>query len=254
MAKREKGTQVENGEENIGSKILSVFFVILIVLVWLAIIAALIKFDIGGFGSSVLRPVLKDVPGINKILPEPSEEELAEEAEASNDENQVATLSQAKELIDKLQEENDKLNESNKSLKEENSDLTKQVERLKVFEESQNEFQTQKEEFYNEIVYGENAPDADIYKEWYESIDAAYAESIYRQIISNQSADADLKDMAKTYENMKPAEAAAVLEKMKDNLDTVAEILGAMKADSRAKIMDQMDPDFAANVTKKLMP
>lgn len=254
MAKREKGTQVENGEENIGSKILSFFFVILIVLVWLAIIAALIKFDIGGFGSSVLRPVLKDVPGINKILPEPSEKELAEEAEASNDENQVATLSQAKELIDKLQEENDKLNESNKSLKEENSDLTKQVERLKVFEESQNEFQTQKEEFYNEIVYGENAPDADIYKEWYESIDAAYAESIYRQIISNQSADADLKDLAKTYENMKPAEAAAVLEKMKDNLDTVAEILGAMKADSRAKIMDQMDPDFAANVTKKLMP
>lgn len=254
MAKREKKAQVENGEENIGSKILSVFFVILIIFVWLAIIAALIKFDIGGFGSSVLRPVLKDVPGINKILPEPSEKELAEEAEASGDENQVATLSQAKELIEKLQTENDKLNESNKSLKEENSDLAKQVERLKVFEDSQNEFQKQKEEFYNEIVYGENAPDADIYKEWYESIDAAYAESIYRQVISNQSTDTDLKDLAKTYENMKPAEAAAVLEKMKDNLDTVAEILKAMKADSRAKIMDQMDPAFAANVTKKLMP
>lgn len=254
MAKREKGTQVENGEENIGSKILSVFFVILIVFVWLAIIVALIKFDVGGFGSSVLRPVLKDVPGINKILPEASEEELAQEAEESGDENQIATLSQAKEMIEKLQAENDKLNESNKSLKEENSDLEKQVERLKVFEESQNEFQEQKEKFYNEIVYGENAPDADIYKEWYESIDAAYAESIYRQIISNQSADSDLKDLAKTYENMKPAEAAAVLEKMSNDLDTVAEILGAMKADSRAKIMDQMDPDFAANVTKKLMP
>lgn len=254
MANREKGIQGENGEENIGSKILSVFFVILIVLVWLAIIAALIKFDIGGFGSGVLRPILKDVPGINKILPEPSEEELEEEAKDSDDENQIATLSQAKEMIAKLQAENDKLNESNKSLKEENSDLTKQIERLKVFEESQNDFQTQKEKFYNEIVYGENAPDADIYKEWYESIDAAYAESIYRQIISNQSANADLKDLAKTYENMKPAEAAAVLEKMKDNLDTVAEILGAMKADSRAKIMDQMDPAFAANVTKKLMP
>lgn len=254
MAKREKGTQVENGEENIGSKILSVFFVILIVFVWLAIIVALIKFDVGGFGSSVLRPVLKDVPGINKILPEASEEELAQEAEESGDENQIATLSQAKEMIEKLQAENDKLNESNKSLKEENSDLEKQVERLKVFEESQNEFQEQKEKFYNEIVYGENAPDADIYKEWYESIDAAYAESIYRQIISNQSADSDLKDLAKTYENMKPAEAAAVLEKMSNDLDTVAEILGAMKADNRAKIMDQMDPDFAANVTKKLMP
>ena len=53
---------------------------------------------------------------------------------------------------------------------------------------------------------------------------------------------------------MKPADAAEVLEKMGDNLDTVAEILKAMKADSRAKIMNEMDPAFAANVTKKLLP
>lgn len=254
MADKDKLKKRENGEEDIGSKILSFFFVILIVIVWLAIIIALIKFDVGGFGSTVLRPVFKDVPGINKILPEPSEEELAQEAEENTDENQIATLSQAKEMIKKLEEENEKLNNSNKSLKEENDDLAKQVERLKVFEDSQNEFQEEKEKFYNEIIYGENAPDADTYIKWYESIDAANAEAIYRQLLSNQSADADLKDLAKTYENMKPAEAAAVLEKMKNDLDTVAEILEAMKADSRAKIMDQMDPAFAANVTKKLMP
>lgn len=251
MAKREK---IENSEESIGSKILSGFFVILIVLVWFGIIVALIKLDIGGFGSGVLRPVLKDVPVINKILPEPSEKELAEEAESSNDENQIATLSQAKEMIAQLQAENEKLSETNKSLKEENSDLAKEVERLEAFEEAQNEFQTQKEEFYKEIVYGENAPDADTYKEWYESIDAVNAEAIYRQVISADSVDSDLKDLAKTYENMKAADAAAVLEKMSDNLDTVAEILGAMKAEKRAKIMDEMDPAFAANVTKKLMP
>lgn len=251
MANREK---IENNEENIGSKILSGFFVILIVLVWLGIIVALIKLDVGGFGSGVLRPVLKDVPVINKILPEASEEELASEAESSNDENQIATLSQAKELIAQLQAENEKLNETNKTLKEENSDLAKEIERLEAFEEAQNEFQAQKEEFYKEIVYGENAPDADTYKEWYESIDAANAEAIYRQVISADSADSDLKDLAKTYENMKAAEAAAVLEKMSDNLDTVAEILGAMKAEKRAKVMDEMDPAFAAIVTKKLMP
>ena len=93
----------------------------------------------------------------------------------------------------------------------------------------------------------------DSYKEWYESIDAANAEAINRQVISNQQADSDLKNLAKTYENMKPAEAAAVLEKLA-NLDTVAEILSAMKAESRAKIMDEFDAAFAANVTKKLMP
>ena len=86
------------------------------------------------------------------------------------------------------------------------------------------------------------------------SIDAAHAESIYRQLLLADSADSELKDVAKTYENMKPADAAEVLEKMGDNLDTVAEILKAMKADSRAKIMNEMDPAFAANVTKKLLP
>ena len=254
MAKKNKEKKDEN-EESLGGKILSGFFVILIIVVWLAIIAALIKFDIGGFGSSVLRPILKDVPVVNKILPEPSEEQLAKEAEedAESDENQIATLSQAKDMIAKLQEENEKLNKNNKTLKEENGDLTKEIERLKVFEDNQNQFQSEKEEFYREIVYGENAPDADTYIKWYESIDAANAEAIYRQVISQQSADDDLKDVAKTYENMKPAEAAKVLEKLAD-LDTVAEILGAMKTDARAKIMDQMDETFAANVTKKLMP
>ncbi len=254
MAKKEKDRTKDPDEESLGSRILSGIFVILIVVVWLAIIIALIKFDIGGFGSGVLRPVLKDVPVVNKILPKPSEEELAKEAEKEGTgEDEIATLSQAKEMIAKLEAENEKLNSSNKSLKEENADLSKQIERLKVFEEGQNEFQKQKEEFYNEIVYGENAPDADTYKEWYESIDAANAEAIYRQVISNESADADMKDLAKTYENMKPAEAAAVLEKMGDNLDSVAEILKAMKAENRAKVMEAMDPAFSANITKKLL-
>ena len=43
---------------------------IVIVIIWLAILCLLIKLDVGGFGSGVLAPVLKDVPVINKILPE----------------------------------------------------------------------------------------------------------------------------------------------------------------------------------------
>lgn len=251
MAKKNKKQKNENGE-GVGSKIVSVIFVVLIIAVWLAILAVLIRLDIGGFGSGVLRPILKDVPVVNKILPEPSEEELEQEI-AENSEDQIATMSQARDMIAQLQEENDKLQKKNKSLNEKVDDLEKETERLKVFETEQADFKAEKEKFYNEIVYGENAPDADTYKEWYESIDAANAEAIYRQVISNQQADNDLKNLAKTYENMKPAEAAAVLEKLA-NLDTVAEILSAMKAESRAKIMDEFDAAFAANVTKKLMP
>lgn len=254
MAQRNVTQRDDDNEEKLGSKILSAFFVLLIIFVWLAIFVALIKFDVGGFGSTVLRPVLKNVPVINKILPAASEEELVEDAKDTMEDNQIATLSQAMDMIEQLQAENEKLSKNNKSLKENNDDLSKEVERLKAFEDNQSDFQKQKEQFYSEIIYGENAPDADTYIKWYESIDSANAEAIYRQLISKQSANSELKDLAKTYENMKPAEAAAVLQKMNDNLDTVATILGAMKADSRAKVMDQMDPAFAANVTKKLMP
>lgn len=252
MAKKKK--KERNSDESLGSRILSAIFLLLIVAVWLGIFVALIKLDVGGFGSSMLRPVLKDVPVLNKILPAMSEEELEKEAQENPEENPIATLSQAKEMIEQLQKENESLSKANKTLKEEKEDLTKQVDRLKVFEENQTKLQEEKEQFYKEIVYGDNAPDADTYIEWYERIDAANAESIYRQLISDKSTKGELSDVAKTYESMKPKEAAAVLEKMSYDMNTVAEILKNMKADSRAKIMDQMSPDFAALVTKKLMP
>ena len=92
MAKKNKEKKKESDGEGLGSKILSFFFVILIIVVWVAILGALVKLDVGGFGSTMLRPILKDVPVINKILPEPSEEELEKEAAEESDENKIATL------------------------------------------------------------------------------------------------------------------------------------------------------------------
>jgi len=70
MAKKDKKNKrlKENGEES-DSKIATVIFTLLTILIWLAVFAALIKLDVGGFGSTVLRPLLKDVPGVNLILP-----------------------------------------------------------------------------------------------------------------------------------------------------------------------------------------
>ena len=65
---------LDDGEEKKSNKLVIVFVTILIVLIWLAIFVLLIKLDIGGFGSNVLRPVLKDVPVLNMILPEASDE------------------------------------------------------------------------------------------------------------------------------------------------------------------------------------
>lgn len=60
--KRNNNTTDDVGvEEKKGNKLVSILIGILIILVWLVIFAALIKFDVGGFGSSVMRPIFKDV-------------------------------------------------------------------------------------------------------------------------------------------------------------------------------------------------
>lgn len=239
----------KNDEEKAGGKLLSAVLIFMIIIVWLAAMVILIKLDVGHFGSRILRPVLKDVPVINMILPAASDDEAANETSLPY-KNLAEALAQIDALNATVAADQEKIQSMTEQIQEKDNEIV----RLKGFEDDQERFVQLKNEFYNEVVYGNSAPDADTYIKWYESIDAANAESIYRQLISSQQSDSEMKDLAKTYENMKPAEAAAVLEKMSNDLDTVASILSAMKADARAKVMDEMDPAFAANVTKKLIP
>ena len=53
---------------------------------------------------------------------------------------------------------------------------------------------------------------------------------------------------------MKPKQAAALMEQMTDDLTLVAKILQNMATDSRAKILDAMDPEVAARLTKIMEP
>ncbi len=66
-AKEISAQEAELDDEGGGLSAFLVTFII--VIVWIGILCLLIKLDIGGFGSNVLAPVLKDVPVLNKILP-----------------------------------------------------------------------------------------------------------------------------------------------------------------------------------------
>ena len=63
--------------EKTSGKGVGILIVILIITTFISTMALLIKCDVGGFGSEVLRPVFKDVPVIKHILPPPSDEEVA---------------------------------------------------------------------------------------------------------------------------------------------------------------------------------
>lgn len=242
--------QLDDEDEGGG---VSVFLVTaLIVVVWIAILCLLIKLDVGGFGSGVLSPVLKDVPIINKILPETNEvetDDLTGEAYGG-----YSSLKEAVDYIKELELELQRAQSSSASSSEEIASLKAEVERLKTFEANQVEFQRIKTEFYEEVVYAENGPGEEAYKKYYESIDPTTAEYLYKQVVQQVEESDEVKEYAQAYSEMKPKEAAAIFEAMTDNLGLAARILSVMSAEDRGKILGAMDPDVAARITKIMDP
>lgn len=252
MAKKNKNVDVESEfdeqEEKKGSRIFSVLMVILIILIWLGIFALAIKFDVGGFGSGVLRPILKDVPIINRILPEYTDEEFFEEydTEYSTLESAVARI---KELELQLADAENRDNSDGETIE----DLRAEVERLKVYEEEYEQFQDRIRAFDENVVFAEEAPSIEEYYTYYSQIQPENAEEIYRQVVEQMQYDARFEEEAKRYAKMDAATAAEVFEIMcADDLDTVCGIISAMGVKNAAAIMDELDPATAAKITKYL--
>lgn len=246
--KQMEGETPEEEEEG-GSKVAVIIATIIFIAIWLAILALVIKMDIGGFGSTVLQPILKDVPYINKILPETVQEEEPVDAQYP-----YTTLSEAIDRIKELEVELSNAQTQTQGNSDYVAQLEAEVERLKGFESEQSAFEEQKTEFYKEVVFNENAPDISEYRAYYESIDPANAEVLYKQVIQQEEADSKIQDYVNTYASMKPKQAAALMEAMKDDLKLVAKILNNMDTDARAKILDAMDSEVAARLTKIMEP
>lgn len=250
MAKKKKTDDIKSidGEEvkkeGSGSKILSVLIALVIVIIWLAVFAALIKMDIGGFGSNVLSPVLKDVPIINRILPGYSAYEDTEG-------NRYKNLDQAMAKIQELENQIASMNSTGSA----NSDYITQLEaenaRLKVFEQEQKEFQQRVADFDQQVVFNDKAPAIEEYKTYYEQIDPANAADIYQKVVEQMQVDENIKTQAERFVKMEPQSAAQILEVMTGDLDLVCKILESMKPDQSAAIMQQMSTEYAAKITKK---
>ncbi|MFA9375359.1 MAG: MotE family protein [Lachnotalea sp.] len=236
-------------EETTGGKIGVVVVTLFIIAVWLGIFALLIKWDVGNFGSTVLYPVLKDVPVISAILPNTTTQDAAADGDYPYD-----TLAQAVEQIKslelQLQTAQDQITTNDSTVEERNAE----IERLKAFEDQQTEYQQLKAKFDEEIVFNDNAPDISEYKAYYESISPDNAELLYKQVVQQIAYSDEVKDYAKAYSQMKPAQAAGIFETMTNNLDLVAEILTNMSTDARGSILGAMDPAIAAKVTKIMAP
>ena len=245
-----KEAELSEGEEESSGSVFAVTFVI--VLIWVAILCLIVKLDFGGFGSNVLTPILKDVPVLNLILP--ANTDVAVDEETSESYGGYDNLKDAVAYIKELELELERAQSAESTSTDEVAQLKAEVERLKTFEDSQVEFQRIKTEFYEEVVYSEKGPGIEEYKKYYEEMDPATAEYLYKQVIQQIEESDEIKDYAKAYSAMKPKEAAAIFEAMTDNLDLAARILNVMEAEDRGKILGVMDPEIASRLTKIMDP
>ena len=248
--KKAEADDFEMEEETAGGKVAVFFVTLIIIIVWLAILALLIKWDVGGFGSQVLAPVLKNVPYINKILPDSALEEISTEDSAYAFDSMDEAVAKIKELEIALAEAQSGNTENAEYI----TQLEAQAQELQKYKEEEAAFEQEKQSFYEDVVFSDVAPDIQEYQKYYESIDPANAEVLYKQVVEQTAADEKIDEYVKTYSSMKPKEAAAIFDTMTNNLKLVAEILENMDAQSRADILGKMTSDTAAKVTEIMKP
>ena len=248
IAKQEE--ELEADEE--GGGFVTFIATVFIVLLWLVVAIVMIKIDVGGFGSSVLAPVLKDVPVINKILPSSAVSETLDPQMYGG----YTNLQDAVNRIYALETELDAVKNASVTKDDRITALEAEVTRLSEFETMQVDFQRIRNEFYEEVIYAENGPGAEEYVKYYESMDPTTAEYLYKQVIQELQVSQEIQDYVNAYSNMKPKQAAALFEQMTDTegIQLAARILGAMNAEDRAAIFNEMDKEVAARITKILDP
>lgn len=237
-----------DGQDKEGNKLLTVLIALLIAIIWFAIFGLLIKFDVGGFGSGVLRPIIKDIPLINKILPDITEEELAIEKDYA-----YRSLAEAVAKIKELETTIENMEDIDKEDSEKRKELEAELNRLKTFEEKQSAFEEREKEFDKKVVFAEAAPSIDEYKQFYEGINPSNAEEIYRQVVEQLQYSGAILEKANIYKSMDPEAAARILETMTADVESVAKILLAMKPKESASILAEMDYVLAAKITKKML-
>lgn len=249
MARKNKdGRAMESlDSESKGSKAVTALIAIIIILIWLAVFAFLIKLDVGGIGSNVLYPVLKDVPVVNKILPDASEEQQASEGNYKYN-----TLKSANARIAELE----RRLESETGTTTANSDYIAELEaenkKLQRYKDEQDAFAKRVKEFDEKVVFTDNAPDIAEYRAYYEEIAPENAESIYKQVLDKLQYSERAEELAEMLSTMDAAAAARKLAEMPEDLDLTCDILRSMKESEAAAILQELDDTFSAQIIKKI--
>lgn len=238
MAKKKK-------EESSG-KLGTFLIIILFLLIWISVLALLIKLDVGGLGTT-LRPYIKDVPVVNLMLPKVSDEQIQWEENYP-----YKNMDEAMKELDLLKQQVETLTKENTAQAIEITQLRTENNRLKNFEDDVKAFEERVKRFDQYVVFNDKAPDVTAYKEFYESIEPENAAQLYQYVVELIQYDEGVIKQAELFANMKPGQAAEALQEMTADIEFITKVLLAMKKDNATEIMNKMDALFVAKVMQRM--
>ncbi|PKM49842.1 MAG: hypothetical protein CVV02_13955 [Firmicutes bacterium HGW-Firmicutes-7] len=237
---------VSSEDQDKGSGKVFMLFIVLFVLIGAFIL--LVKLDVGGIGTNVLGPKLKDVPVLNLMLPKMENPDTSHDSTSYNFETidqAVERLRATEILLKEKEKEAEKLNET--------INLNKiEIERLKVFESEQVQFKNDKDEF--DLLVSKNVG-SDDYIAYVEKAYPENALTIYESLVKVKQFNEEVAEIAIMYQEMKPKNAAAILEEtISKNIDMAAQILLQLEPSQAGAILAAMDSTVADKISRYMYP
>ncbi|NLU51841.1 MAG: hypothetical protein GXX10_03125 [Clostridiaceae bacterium] len=234
----------------------SLVVVLLAVLVVFAVSAGVfyftVKNNINGIADS-LRPSIKDNPLLSLALPKEYDAEdpsLLTEEELKKKYNEFRN--KIAELEKSLEESNSTIEELNQKLAsvgDEQAILEENKQLLAQIMEEMEKIEEEKKSISEMVIRG----DTEGFKNYFEKVDKATAEAIYKEIVAQGAVDEEKKALSKSFSSMDPESAAQVLTELyKKDKEVLLDIFEGLKADAGASILAQMEPQTAADITKML--
>ncbi|NLX77378.1 MAG: hypothetical protein GXZ01_08460 [Clostridiaceae bacterium] len=254
----------EKSKKEIKSGILDSLLTILVsILIVLVIFGGafyyLLKNDIGGLGE-YFRPSIERIPVLKLALPplpeteDPYDPKHLTQKELLTKYNELRAIN--RELTEQLEDANKRIAdlEAEKSrwssmAREGQVILEKNEETLKQVIEKMEQLDNDRKEFDRLVAMG----DEGAFARYYEKVDPENAKELYSEIVQKEAVKENYKDLAKSYTEMEPANAAAILTELgREDMELVVNLIEAMKNNEKAEIIENMDPRFAAELMKSI--
>ena len=215
----------------------------LILLAVIAAVAAVLAFNVFGFRSRYVIPLLERVPIVRNLLP-PADAAGHGEAQTLSSAELYARINDLTGQLLQSQRSVQSLIDGNDALRAENA-------RLKAFEEQQEQFKSDKAEFDRLIAMR----DPQAYADFYAQVSPDNAETLYSEAVGLARQSVEARQYAKLIAGMDSSAAAAALEALiPTDIDLVVGVLRNMESASASAILDGMQTKNAAVVAKMMAP